>query len=308
MKNNYPIRYALMPIEIYGNQGYEVLVYLVSKCFVTSETKRYLQNGEQSLEYMVVFPYKREENQNSFVRVEPRIHESSQCLNAVSVEKIFMSFQEAKQEAEKKNEDLLRGKNMFLSPYQKNQQEVIQAKMLSYYYKLEEKIEKNTTDLNVNSSAKPQEIFVLSGNQRQLFHISLYDFLQIFNHDDSLIYTISETDFKQLKEKISDQESFYQKLWERNPSLLLMHSGEKQTSKIIGEESKGSFYLKEGNLFYEEEDLVSFEEIERNISKFKVYTMETYSELLEAYLPYVIEKETIPENKKLAKRLKVIGE
>lgn len=66
MKNNYPIKYALMPIiEQTGwthgmhelEREYGVVCYIISKCYVIKETKKYNINGTTDIKYQVVFPY-----------------------------------------------------------------------------------------------------------------------------------------------------------------------------------------------------------------------------------------------------------
>ena len=60
MKNNYPIKYAAMPIyEQTGwthglnalERNYDVVAYIVSKCYLISERKEYERNGKQINNY-----------------------------------------------------------------------------------------------------------------------------------------------------------------------------------------------------------------------------------------------------------------
>ena len=63
MKNNYPIKYTIMPIleckncqYDYDEQlkiEYQTICYIVSKCYLISEKIRYKENGLQSQEYEV---------------------------------------------------------------------------------------------------------------------------------------------------------------------------------------------------------------------------------------------------------------
>lgn len=81
LKNNYPIRYAVRPIveQVGWSQGlnelegkYGTVAYIVSKCYLVSQTKGYSQNGEVTESFSVVFPFQKDSNSyGDYYRVNP---------------------------------------------------------------------------------------------------------------------------------------------------------------------------------------------------------------------------------------------
>ena len=74
MKYNYPVKYAAMPIieQVGWSQGlnelernYDVICYIVSKCYLLSDKTKYKENGKKEKEYEVVFPYQKGEYQTA---------------------------------------------------------------------------------------------------------------------------------------------------------------------------------------------------------------------------------------------------
>lgn len=52
MKNNYPVKYAIMPIQ---NCDDKIMAYIVSKCYIISEEKNYSFDGNFKTSYNVFF-------------------------------------------------------------------------------------------------------------------------------------------------------------------------------------------------------------------------------------------------------------
>ncbi len=114
----YPIKYAIMQIEeqvgwhIGLNQLERengVVANIVSKCYVISEKKSFLSDGSCKVLYEVVFPYAKG---GIGIKVDsgdsiPEFNIYSQCINSISVDQLFDSFEDASVVADKLNEDIL---------------------------------------------------------------------------------------------------------------------------------------------------------------------------------------------------------
>ena len=115
MKNNYPIKYAAMPIiEQTGRDSeYRVVCYIVSKCYVVGREEKYNMSGNTECKYKVVFPYERDNLHRYLSRVEPSYNCYGECRNSTNVDKVFDSFEEAREDALKKNKKIVNKKNFF---------------------------------------------------------------------------------------------------------------------------------------------------------------------------------------------------
>jgi len=139
MKNNYPIKYALMPIydQVGWGHGlnelereFEVVAYAVSKCYVLSEVKKYLVNGCFTYEYEVVFPYERDRDLN-WNRVEPNFNLlNNNCINSKCVCNVFDCYEEAFRVAEKLNFEKM-AKAMSYIPYTDDYENLKDVRMAS---------------------------------------------------------------------------------------------------------------------------------------------------------------------------------
>lgn len=112
MKNekfDYPIKYAVMPIEenIYYSwnekeKGQRTVCYIVSKCYVINENKMVTENQEKTM-YEIAFPYQKTEY-NIFSRIYPNDFDD----NTISLtNELFDTFEEAKILADEKNNEIL---------------------------------------------------------------------------------------------------------------------------------------------------------------------------------------------------------
>lgn len=54
MKNNYPVKYAVMPIKKYDG---ETMINIVSKCYLMSEETVYVKASEYKVKYSIFIPY-----------------------------------------------------------------------------------------------------------------------------------------------------------------------------------------------------------------------------------------------------------
>ena len=80
MKYNYPVKYAAMPIiEQVGwshglnelERNYDVVCYIVSKCYLLSDKTKYKENGKNEKEYEVVIHIKKD---NTIIGRELPLH------------------------------------------------------------------------------------------------------------------------------------------------------------------------------------------------------------------------------------------
>lgn len=111
MKINYPVKYTAMPIieQVGWNNGlnelernYDVVCYIVSKCYLLSDLTRYKEDGQSVREYEVVFPYQLGDY-NNWKRTIPLFNlYSGNSINSNRVNFVFDSYEEALKYATKK--------------------------------------------------------------------------------------------------------------------------------------------------------------------------------------------------------------
>lgn len=110
MELNYPVKYALMPvreqIEFKSDREYEIVMYIVSKCYLISEKKIYSGDGKRRYSYEVVFPIVIDDVRNVSVSL-PQYSNDGHCVNSLLVERLFDDFDEASKLATKKNQKIL---------------------------------------------------------------------------------------------------------------------------------------------------------------------------------------------------------
>ena len=137
MKYNYPVKYAAMPIiEQVGwthglnelERDYDVVCYIVSKCYLVSDRTNYKENGKNEKEYQVVFPYQPGQY-NNWERVTPSFNNG--CTNSNFVEKVFDTYEEALEFATHKNEELCEKAWVYL-PYTKDLNDQISKKIQEF--------------------------------------------------------------------------------------------------------------------------------------------------------------------------------
>ncbi len=161
----YPIKYAVMPIEeqIGWYPGlnelereYDVVVNIVSKCYVIREEKEYLQDGTFKIKYEVVFPFQKKDKIyiGGFEPVIPEYNFYSQCTNSIFVNQLFNSFDEAQVVADQANEEILHH-TIGILPYNEDFQKNLKVtkekhqETLDRYKKIEETIEQKTCDMKI---------------------------------------------------------------------------------------------------------------------------------------------------------------
>ena len=161
MKNNYPIKYAVIPmIEQVGwlhgmnelEREYGTVCYIVSKCYLVEESKKYKADGSVRVKYHVVCPYQYDEFYE-WKRVEPTFNiMHGQCTNDIVVDEVYDSLEDARVSKDEKNQEIFQKlfKYMPYEVYKKRFKEV-ESKFnntLAYYNQLETMIKNNVQDLN----------------------------------------------------------------------------------------------------------------------------------------------------------------
>jgi len=152
---NYPIRYALMPIIERGGfvDDYRDITraYIVSKCYIISETVRYLENGKRTTTFEVVFPYQYPDLKHQVPK-----HISETCTNAILVNQVFDNFEDALVVADISNTKLkyrnshISGSKDWIEKVKEDQMKF--DKDLEKYKKIEQMILELTDEMTVSSS------------------------------------------------------------------------------------------------------------------------------------------------------------
>lgn len=162
----YPIKYATMPIINQSDWIHELLkqneivTYIVSKCYVVSETKKYSANGNITQTYEVVFPYS---NNYSKIwnhdKIIPIFTDNfEKCTNSILVGQLFDSFEEVVQVVNQKNKEII-SKIIMQIPYSEKFKEI--SKMINTEFNenlkanknLETEIEKETRNMIITQES-----------------------------------------------------------------------------------------------------------------------------------------------------------
>lgn len=297
MKNNYPIKYALMPIYEAGDwihglneleRSYHVGAYIVSKCYVINELKSYTMDGKFNMHYQVVFPYQIE--YGNWVRKEPEFDFYNKITNSIDVGKVYDSYYDALEDADKLNEDILYNK---LKQERIEEIRIIYEDNLEEYKRLEREINLMTTDLELNFRPKEQTIIVVSKDKTRILNCSLYDYIKLIFNDDFCACTVTEKEYELMKKQISK----FGKLKDgyKKDRCLLVSVPDKKMIKIVNSNlvnELGEFYLKESIMSgcmvmgYDDSLLSLGEDFSFDSFKEGIYTIETYQDFVKSYLPY----------------------
>lgn len=201
MKNkttNYKVKYAIMKIErtldndgIYRNYIY----YIPAKCYVIAKKERYLSTGEIKKLYDIVFITPSYSIQSELNIPEYNIYGT--CTNSLTVDKIFDTYGEAKNEANTENISNFRKLRSEIS-YNKEYKK--QLEILNNNYKLlteyGNKIEEELT--NLTNSIEIATLPLLSDELSNsiLLKLTNVSLKQI----DELLCSLNEKEIKLLKE------------------------------------------------------------------------------------------------------------
>lgn len=159
-KLNYPIKYAIMPVEehtgwAYGIhelvRDYSVVAYIAMKCRIVKEVKKYFQDGSFKTTYEVVFLYDRKTLNSCFEPNKPHFNFDGDCTDTVVVDAIFDDFATAKDACIPKNKKILSTAMMGLSlgeDLEREYRELLDHhdKTLAKYGAIESSVEEATKD------------------------------------------------------------------------------------------------------------------------------------------------------------------
>ena len=298
MKNNYPIKYAVMPIiEQTGwypglhelEREYGIVCYIVSKCYVVGREEKYNRYGNIICEYKVVFSYEKDNQYGDLSRVEPEFClMNGRCNNSTNVDKVFDSFEEAKEETEKKNKEILSKELSYIRVDDNFHQNVSltrekREEVVNYYQKIENMIEENSTDLVVNDKVKEQSVIFERNNSWKEKEYSLYDMIRLYSDEDFIAYNVSLDDFKKIEEQLKNGQEIDTDSIKEN-CLLISSSNDKKV-KVINYDSKDKrscFYIENGSLYYDDKLDVSLDTISGDA--LVIYTIETYDDVISSYI------------------------
>lgn len=201
MKNkttNYKVKYAIMKIErtldndgIYRNYIY----YIPAKCYVIAKKERYLSTGEIKKLYDIVFITPSYSIQSELNIPEYNIYGT--CTNSLTVDKIFDTYGEAKNEANTENISNFRKLRSEIS-YNKEYKK--QLEILNNNYKLlteyGNKIEEELT--NLTNSIEIATLPLLSDELSNSILLKLTNVS--LEQIDELLCSLNEKEIKLLKE------------------------------------------------------------------------------------------------------------
>lgn len=314
MKNNYPIKYATMPIMGYvAWQREGAILYIASKCFQLKETKEYFRNGTTETRYSVMFPYKKKLENNASMtweRIEPSLENEQEII---VVGNVYNTKEEAEQEAERKNKILLEQKlrNIYTTAenFQQERKKVEKKhqQQIEFFKCLEQQIDEKTRDLMINAQPKLQNIIIMDNRGIKEYELSLYESFFLFEKKPFTVFHISEDAYQNLSKKIAEYKVIEPgDIIETEP--ILINDPEKKIRKLRNpnrEETMSSLYLRkrphssQEYMFYDEDERLSLEDIISREDGKKIFTMETYEDIVTSYLPYLIfQKEESTEGKK----------
>ena len=201
MKNkttNYKVKYAIMKIErtldnggIYRNYTY----YIPAKCYVIAKKERYLSTGEIKKLYDIVFITPSYSIQSELNIPEYNIYGT--CTNSLTVDKIFDTYGEAKNEANTENISnfrLLRSEISYNKEYKK-QLEILNNnyKLLTEYgNKIEEEL------INLTNSIEITTLPLLSDELSNSILLKLTNVS--LEQIDELLCSLNEKEIKLLQE------------------------------------------------------------------------------------------------------------
>lgn len=277
MRYNYPIKYAPMPIieQVGWNHGlhelekdYDVVCYIVSKCFLLSDKTEYKENGKKKKIYEVVFPYQKREYYN-FERVVPSFNiYSHECINSIFVEEVFDSYKEALEVVKLKNKKL-------------SQKNVLER--LYRYKMLEQQILVNTFDLDLSKVKELKEVIVKNNGKFKVSFNSIYEYLK-YNYSKSIIYSITLEEYNQLMLLIKNKDisNILSVLNSATPILYCDGDMRNKNIMVIDENGNVLHYINEyGSLINDIEQKVFNIDLNNINDKInKVYTTETLEDIL----------------------------
>jgi len=296
MKCNYPVKYAAMPIieQIGWSHGlnelernYDVVCYIVSKCYLLSDKTKYKENGRRVKEYEVVFPYQRVQNY-SWERVIPEFNLLNHaCVNSDFVEKVFDNYEEALESTTQKNKKLCDKTYIYL-PYTEDLEEQILKKIeefndkLSKYKMLEQQILIYTSDLEQSNVRELSELVRSNKGKIQGLSSNLYEYLKFSSYTNFIVYSVSLEQYDKLMALIDNQASCDVPKVIGNVSPILYNESKNQSIMVIDPNGNVSYCISESEILksYDEQKISSFEFNTMNDEIDCLFTTETFEDIL----------------------------
>ena len=226
---------------------------------------------------------------------------NGRCNNSTNVDKVFDSFEEAKEETEKKNKEILSKELSFIRVDDNFNQNVSLARekheeVVNYYQEIESMIEENSTDLVVNDKVKEQSVIFERNNSWKKIEYSLYDMIRLYSDENFIAYNVSLDDYKKIEEQLKNGEQVDADSIKKN--CLLISSSNDKKMKVINYDSKDKrscFYIEDGSLYYDGNMDFSIDSISGNT--LVVYTMESYDDVISSYIVDSVISRDMPKNK-----------
>lgn len=126
----YPITYAPMKLKEFSSYSYRTnYAYIVAKCYLISETKRFFADGSSKMSYEVVFDW----DQNGEKNILPEINVNQQCSNSCYVDYISNSIDHLKNYTRELNRELFNKEISRTSFNQSNNKSKIQEELLHMF-------------------------------------------------------------------------------------------------------------------------------------------------------------------------------
>ena len=287
MKYNYPVKYTAMPIieQVDWSHGlhkleknYDVVCYIVSKCYLISDRTKYKENGKNEKEYEVVFPYQNGQyHHNDWERVTPSFNNG--CINSNLVEKVFDTYDDALEFATHKNKKLCEKTWSYL-PYTEDLNKQISEKIkefddrLSRYKLLEQQILSNTPSLEPSRVKELDKLIINNKGKIKVLFSNLYEYLNYSTYSKFIVYSISQEQYNKLLTLINNQDLPDISNIIENASPILYHDCKTNAKNIM-------VINKNGNILYyinEWGSLISNDEQE--LSSVKLSAIDDETELL----------------------------
>lgn len=270
MKNNKPIRYTTM--QVYDSYNYsDIPIYIVTKCFLDEEVTKYLMNGKTRKEYKVTFPYSLN-NRNC----EYDMQYNWQDYNRKIVNKVFDNYEDAKRYTDELNKKMLSEKISSVGI-------LSEVKNIKNYYnkkikvceELESKILSNTKFLTLNNNVKNQETIISDDTKTNITDLSIYNIIDLCRNNNFIVYTVSDSVFNTMKEQLNNNN----KLPVNYGKCLLVNDSKSHEIRIFNDEDKVYILDSDDNLFMKTEEEIN---LPSHFDK-KIYTMETYEDIINSY-------------------------
>lgn len=268
MKCNYPVKYVSMPIteQIGWSHGLNelerrdhIVCYIVSKCYLLSDKTKYKENGKRVKEYEVVFPYQRGQYGN-WERVIPEFSLMDfACTNSDFVDKTFDSYEEALEDATKKNKELC-DKTWINLPYTKDLNEQILKRReefndkLSRYKMLEQQILIHTSDLKQSSIKELNKLIKSYKGKINVLSTNLYEYLKFFSASNFIVYYISKEQYDKLRSLIDNQDICDISKTVGKSSPILYNRVNNQNIMVINQNGNVLYYIDEWENLKDNED------------------------------------------------------